>query len=101
MSRDLNLDRLGDAVSEEVTAARGGSPPPQGQYWEFPREKWSELQRTLVNTLGPESGVAIVPAPSRDGVLPVVVDGKIYGAGIALGERDGKEVYDVRTLGTF
>ncbi len=101
MSRDSNLERLGEAVTEAVTAARGGSQPPMGQYWEFPRVGWSEFQRTLVTKLGPRSGVASVPTPNKDGVLPVVVEGNMYGAGIALGERDGIEVYDVRTLGTF
>jgi hypothetical protein len=101
MSRDSNLDQLGEAMTEAVTAARGGTQPPMGQYWEFPRKGWFEFQRTLAVKLGPGSGVASVPAPSKDGVLPVVVNGNIYGAGIALGERDGEEVYDVRTLGTF
>ena len=101
MSRDLNLDRLGEAMTQAVTAARGGSPPPMGQYWEFPREEWPVFQRTLASKLGPGSGVASVPAPSSDAVLPVVIDGNIYGAGIALSERDGKEIYDVRTLVTF
>jgi hypothetical protein len=88
-------------MTEAVVAARGGTQPPMGQYWEFPRTGWSEFQHTLALRLGPGSGVASVPAPSKDGVLPVVVNGNIYGAGIALGERDGEEVYDVRTLGTF
>ena len=101
MGRDSNLDRLGEAVTEAVTAARGGSPPPMGQFWEFPRVRWAEFQHTLANKLGPGSGVTSVPAPSKDGVLPVVIGGNIYGAGIALSERDGIEVYDVRTLGTF
>jgi hypothetical protein len=72
-----------------------------GQYWEFPRVRWSEFQHTLAVKLGPGSGVASIPAPRRDGVLPVVIRGSVYGAGIALGERDGIEVYDVRTLGTY
>src|SRR5258708_6760212 len=101
MSRDSNLDLLGEAVTEAVTAARGGSPPPAGQYWEFPRAHWSEFQRTLAIKLGPGSGVASIPAPSRDGVLPVVIGGSVYGAGIALDERDGIAMYDVRRLGTF
>jgi len=101
MSRDSGLARLGEAVTQAVVAARGGSRPPMGEYWEFPRAAWPEFQRTLVNTLGSGIGVASAPAPSRDGILPVVVDGKIYGAGIALAERDGIELYDVRTLGTF
>ena len=101
MSRDSSLDRLGEAVTQAVTAARGGSPPPMGEYWEFPRARWPEFQRTLASNLGSGSGVASVPAPSSDGVLPIVIGGSIYGAGIVLGERNGIEVYDVRTLGTF
>jgi hypothetical protein len=101
MSRDLNLDRLGEALTEAVTAARGGSPPPMGEYWEFPRAGWSDFQHALARKLGPGSGVISLPAPSRDGVLPVVINGSVYGASIALGVRNGIEVYDVRTLGTF
>ena len=101
MSRDLNLDRLGDAVTVAVTAARGGALPPRGQYWEFPRDKWPEFQRTLARSLGVASGITFVAAPSKDVTLPVVINGNIYGAGIILGERDGVEVYDVRTLGTY